>query len=50
MKKCVIDKLDEIVHKYNNAYDRTIKMKPFEVKPNMYIDFNKGDNKEGPKI
>ena len=25
-------------------------MKPVDVNPSMYIDFNKGNNKEGPKI
>ena len=35
-----IDKLDDIVHKYNNKKHRTIKMKPIDVKDNTYIDFN----------
>ena len=30
-KNVYIDKLDEIVNKYNNAYHRTIKMTPVEV-------------------
>ena len=42
------DKLDDIVNKYNNRYHRTIKMKPFDVKPSIYIDFNKENNKKGP--
>ena len=33
-----IDKLDDIVNKYNNTYHRTIKMKPIYVKDNTYID------------
>ena len=37
----IIDKLDEIVNKYNDAYHRTIKVKPFNVKSNTYIDFSK---------
>ena len=37
-KNVYIDKLDEIVHKYNNTYHRTIKMKPVDVNPNMCID------------
>ena len=45
-----IDKLDDIVNKVNNTYHRTIKIKPVDVKPNMYIDFNKENNKEGPKF
>ena len=35
------DKLDDIVNKYNNTYHRTIKMKPVNVKPSIYFDFNK---------
>ena len=33
-----IDKLDDIVNKYNTAYHSTIKMKPVDVKSNTYID------------
>ena len=33
---------------YKNTY-KTIKMKPDDVKPSIYIDFNKENNKEGPK-
>ena len=39
-----IDKLDNIVNKYNNTYHRTIKMKPVDVKNNTYIDSNKEIN------
>ena len=46
-KNVYIDKLDEIVNKYNNTYHRAIKMKAFDVKPSMYIDFNKENKKEG---
>ena len=41
-----IDKLDEIVNINNNLYYRTIKMKPVDVKPSIYINFNKESNKE----
>ena len=44
------DKLDDIVNKYNNAYHRTSKMKPADVKSITYIDFNKENNKEDPKF
>ena len=37
-KNVYIDKLDDIVNKYNNTYHTTIKMKPFDVKNNTYID------------
>ena len=44
-KNLCIDKLDNIVNKYNNIYHRTIKMKP-----SIYINFNKNNNKEGHKF
>ena len=37
-KNVYIYKLDDIVNKYNNTYQRTIKMKPVDVKSNTYID------------
>ena len=36
-----IDKLDDMVNKYNNAYPSTIRMKLFDVKSNTYIDSSK---------
>ena len=38
-KNVYIDKLDDIVNKYNNTYHSTIKKKPFDVENNTYIDF-----------
>ena len=49
-KNVCIDKLNDIVNKCNNTNHRAIKMKPVDVKPNMYIDFNKENIKEGPKF
>ena len=40
-KNVHIDKLDDIVNRYNNTYHRTIKMKPADVKAIIYFDFNK---------
>ena len=40
-KSVYIDKLDDIVNKYNNMYHVAIKMKPDDVKSNTYIDFSK---------
>ena len=37
-KNVYIDKLDDIVNEYNNTYDKTIKMKPVDVKDKAYID------------
>ena len=45
-----IDKLDDIVNKYNNTYHRTIKMKPIDVKSNTYIDSSKETNNKNPKF
>ena len=42
-KNVYIDKLDDIVHEYNNTYHRTIKMKPADIKDNT-IDFEKEVN------
>ena len=36
-KNVSIDKLYDIVNKYNNTYHNTIKMKPVDVKPNIYL-------------
>ena len=41
IKNVYIDKLDDKVNEYNNTYDRTIKMKPVDVKDNAYINFKK---------
>ena len=35
-KNVYLDKLDVIVNKYNNTYQRTIKMKPVDIKSNIY--------------
>ena len=49
-KNVYIDKLDDIVNKHNNAYHRTMKIKPVDVKPSTYTDFKKENNKGGPKF
>ena len=38
------------VNKHNDTYHRTIKMKPVDVKPNIFIDFNKENKKKDPKF
>ena len=40
-KNVYIDKLDDIVKKYNNTYHTSIKIKPVDVKDNTYIGFKK---------
>ena len=44
LKNVYIDKLDDIVNKYNHAYHRTIKMKPVHVKDDTYINIGKEVN------
>ena len=45
-----IDKLINLVNKYNNTYHRTIKMKPVDVRSSMYISFDNENNNENPKF
>ena len=45
-----IDKLDDIVNKYNNTYHSTIKMKPVDVKSITYIDSSKEINDKDRKF
>ena len=49
-KNVYIDKLDDIVNAYNNTFQRTIKMKPVDVKLSTYIDFNVENNEINPKL
>ena len=45
-----VDKLDDIVNKYNNAYHSRINMKPVDVKSNTYINSNEEINFKHPKF
>ena len=45
-----IDKVDDIVNKFNNTYHSTIKVKPVDVKTITYVDFGKENNKKDPKF
>ena len=49
-KNVYVDKLDDIVNKYKDTYHRTIKMKPVDVKPSTYIEFNEENSKQGPQL
>ena len=50
-KNVYIDKLDDIVNKYNNTYHRTIKKKKqVDVENNTYIDFKNDVNDIDPKF
>ena len=49
-KNVFIDKLNDKVNESNNAYHRTIEMKPINVKDNTYVNFDKEVNDEDPKF
>ena len=49
-KNVHIDKLDDIVNKYNNTYHDAIKMKPVDVKSNIYINSSKEINDKNLKF
>ena len=50
LKLVYIDKLDDIVNKYNNTYHSTIKMSPVDVKSSTYIDSAKEFNDKDLKF
>ena len=47
-KNVYIDKLNQVVDKYNNTNHRTIKMKPVGVKLNTYFNSRQEINGEDP--
>ena len=49
-KNIYIDKLDDIVNKYNNTNQSTIKMKPVDVISSTCIDSSKEINEKDPKF
>ena len=49
LRNVYVDKLADIVNKYNNAYNSIIKMEPADVKSNSYIDSSKEINNKDHK-
>ena len=49
-KKFYFDVLDNIVNKHNNTYHRVIKIKPTDVKPDSYAEYNVDSNEKYPKF
>ena len=39
-----------MLNRYNNTYHSAIKMKPVDVNPDMHVEYNKENNKEGSKF
>ena len=49
-KNVYIDKLDDIIDKYNNAYHRTVKTKPIDKKSGIYFNFGVENIDKGPEF
>ena len=49
-KNVYSDKLDDLVHEYNNTYHRTITVKSVDVKGNTYYNIDKEVNDKDPKF
>ena len=49
-KKVYINKLDDLVNKYNRTCHSKIKMKPFDVKSSTFVDFIVEKIDENPKF
>ena len=50
LKKVYIDKLDDIINEYNNAYYSTIKMNSTDATSNTYTDFAVESNDNCSKL
>ena len=48
-KNVYFNVLDDIVNKYNNTVQRTIKIKPIDVTNDSYAEYSEDFNKKGPK-
>ena len=44
------DKWDHIIHKYDNTYQNTIKMKPLNLKSNTEFDFGEEKYDKDPRL
>ena len=49
-KNVYIDKLNDIVDKYNNTVHKTIKIKRIDVTDDSYVECNEESNKKDPKF
>ena len=49
-KNVYFDVLDYIVNKYNNTFQRSIKMKPIDITSDSYAEYNEDSNEKGPKF
>ena len=44
------DVLDDTVDEYKNTYNKTIKMKPIDVKSDSFAEYNEESNERDPKF
>ena len=49
-KNIYFNVMDEIINKHNNTVYRTMKMKPIDVTPDSYAEYNEDSNKKDPKF
>ena len=49
-KNVSFDVLNDIVDEYNNAYHKTIKIKPIDVGDDSFAEYNEGSNEKDPKF
>ena len=49
-KNVYFNVLNDIVDDYNNTYQKTIKMKPVDVKSNSFAEYNEESNERDPKF
>ena len=49
-KKFYFDVLNDIVDEYNNAYHKTIKMKPIDVGDDSFAEYNEESKEKDPKF
>ena len=49
-KNAYFNVLNDIVDEHKNAYPRTIKMKPIDVKIDSFAEYNEESNEKGPKF
>ena len=49
-KNVYFNVLDDIVDDYNNAYHKTIKMKPIDVGDYSLVEYNEESNEKDPKF
>ena len=49
-KNVYFNVLNDIVHGYSIAYERTIKMKPIAVKNDSFAEYNEKSNEKDPKF